>query len=83
MSEVNIVYLDLLAFDGDKILRGGALVTDPSTEPLEFRCTSAVRPTALQRILWGARLDGHVAANLIGLPLLRKISQEYGLVLQR
>jgi len=80
MTEMNIVYLDLGTFDEDRVLRGGALVTDPSTEPLEFRCTSAVRPTTLQRILWGARLDGHVAANLIGLPLLRKISQEYGLV---
>jgi len=67
-------------FDEDKVLRGGALVTDSTTEPLEFRCTSAVRPTALQRILWGARLGGHIAANLIGLPLLRKITQEYGLV---
>lgn len=80
MSDLNIVYLDLAAFDDQKVLRGGALVTDSTTEPLEFRCTDAVRPTALQQILWGARLDGHVAANIIGLPLLRKISQDYGLV---
>jgi len=80
MPEANIVYLDSGTFDEDRVLRGGALVVNSTTEPIEFRCTSAVRPTALQRILWGARLDGHVAANLIGLPLLRKITQEYGLV---
>lgn len=81
MSDVNVVYLHSAAFDENKTLRGGALVTDPTTEPLEFRCTDAVRPTTLQRILWGTRLEGHIAANLIGLPLLRKTSQDYGLVI--
>jgi len=83
MSDMHIAYLDVATFEDAKILRGGALVTDETTEPLEFRCTDAVRPTALQRVLWGTRLDGHIAANLVGLPLLRKTSQDYGLVVVR
>ncbi|MBE3068983.1 MAG: hypothetical protein IMZ66_01975, partial [Planctomycetes bacterium] len=76
----NTVYLDLGTFEDGKALRGGALVVDPSTEPLEFRCTDAVRPTNLQRVLWGKRLDGHIAVNLMAVPLLRAITQKYSLV---
>lgn len=81
MASKNLVYLDLAEFDGGQVIRGGALVVDPTTEPLEFRCTSAIRPTRLQRILWGARLGAHMAAELIGLPLLKTLQQGFGLVL--
>jgi hypothetical protein len=79
----NLLYLDTLAVDDGASLRGGALVVDDSTEPLEFRCTSVVRPTALQKILWGARLDAHIRAALIGKPLLQQTQKEYAVVLVR
>ena len=80
MPDGNIAYLDLEQFEDAKAVRGGALVVDPTTEPLEFRCTDAVRPTRLQRLLWGKRLDGHIAANLIGAPLIKSLSQKFSLV---
>lgn len=83
MPDSNVVYLDIQEFDGGKVTRGGALVVDATTKPLEFRCTDAVRPSGLQKVLWGARLEGHVATDLIGRPLLRALKQPYGVVVVR
>ena len=80
MPDVNILYVDSLEFEDGKCLRGGALVVSQTTEPLEFRCTSAVRPTNLQKILWGDSLGAHIAANLVGVPLMRAIKQKFSLV---
>ena len=83
MAEENILYLDVAEFEDGKMLRGGALVVDATTEPLEFRCTDAVRPTMLQRILWGARMDSHIAVNIVGLPLTKALSQKFAMVVVR
>lgn len=68
-DQSGLLFLDMYSFDSDT-MRGAALVTDLLTEPLEFRCTSPIRPTKLQKTLWGGRLIGHVAAQLIGKPLV-------------
>lgn len=83
MADGNILYLSFKRFEDGKALRGGALVVDSTTEPLEFRCTTAVRPTKLQRILWGARLGDHLAADLLGLPLVKALAQPFHLVVVR
>lgn len=83
MGTENLLYLDFARFEDGKALRGGALVVDPSTEPLEFRCTTAVRPTRLQRVLWGAPLEGHIAADLVARPLIQSLQQEYSLIVIR
>jgi hypothetical protein len=80
MPDGNIAYLDLEQFEDAKAVRGGVIVVDPTTEPLEFRCTDAVRPTTLQRLLWGKRLDGHLAANLLGTPLIKSLSQKFSII---
>jgi hypothetical protein len=80
MADGNILFLDIQRFEDGRILRGGVLVTDTATEPLEFRCTSGIRPSTLQKILWGARLSGHIAAHLIGKPLVQSLQQSYSLV---
>ena len=41
----------------DEAIRGGALLPDSKSEPLEFRCTERLMPTSLQQILWGDRLQ--------------------------
>lgn len=83
MPDGNIAYLDLEQFEDAKAIRGGVIVVDPTTEPLEFRCTDAVRPTTLQRLLWGKRLDGHLAANLLGTPLIKSLSQKFSIIAVR
>lgn len=73
-SSSSIAFLDFIEFnDGDEI-RGAVLVTAERTEPIEFRCTSPVIPTSLQRTLWGKRLMSHIAVHLMGRPLLNKLN---------
>ena len=70
MSKNYICFLDTNTFGSEDVIRGAALLTDSLTEPVEFRCTSEVRPTKLQKTLWGDRLVGHIATRLVGKPLL-------------
>ncbi len=77
-----LAFLDFQEFkDGSR--RGGILVTDLKTEPVEFRCTDPVSPTNLQKLLWGNRLDVHVAGILMGKPLLQSLTNKPDLVLIR
>lgn len=83
MNRTCICFLDTCAFDSGDAIRGAALLTDSLTEPLEFRCTSEVRPTKLQKTLWGDRLIGHIATRLIGKPLLDALNNAPSLVVVR
>jgi len=83
MSTTYICFLDTNTFDGGDAVRGAALLTDLLTEPVEFRCTSDVRPTKLQKTLWGERLTGHVATHLVGKPLLDALNVPPVLVVVR
>ncbi|MBP9957958.1 MAG: hypothetical protein KBF14_05845 [Synergistaceae bacterium] len=55
----------------DNYFCGAALVTDPRGIPVDFRYTEPVRPTRLERILYGGALDIYlreevILENLIG-----------------
>ena len=51
---------------------GAYLVTNSWGRPLEFRLTTAVNPSKVQQILYGATLETHVVAELIGKALIEK-----------
>jgi hypothetical protein len=53
--------------------RGGILVTDVRGKPIEFRCTSAIQPNAVQKTLYGSTLWPYMAVELMGLPLIRSV----------
>jgi hypothetical protein len=57
------------------IFRGGILVTDARGKPVEFRCTSPIHPNNVQKTLYGRTLSAHIAVTLVGLPLLRGVTQ--------
>ncbi len=59
---------------------GCILVTDSRTRPLEFSYVSPVRPTTMQRILYGRTLDEHVMVYVIGKKLLTGISRKPDMV---
>jgi hypothetical protein len=88
MSQVSepqlLAFLDVIKM-GDKSssVRGGALITDNETKPYEFRCTGPVRPTELQRILYGATLNEYIFVDLLGAPLLRAAKEKPVLVIVR
>ena len=83
MDKTYICFLDTSDFDKGDAIRGAALLTDPLTEPVEFRCTSEVRPTKLQRTLWGERLVSHIATHLVGKPLLDALGASPTLIVVR
>lgn len=60
---------------------GGLLVTNHLGRPLEFQCTSPVKPNQTQQILYGPTLVPYVLSELIGSTLLEKVAVKPHLVL--
>src|SRR2546430_8102520 len=51
--------------DGSNGYIGGALITDSTTRPIEFSYVASVRPTTMQRLLYGKTLDEFVSVDVI------------------
>jgi len=60
---------------------GGLLVTNRFGRPLEFQCTSPVKPNRSQQILYGETLVPYILSDLIGRTLLEKVSIKPHIVL--
>ena len=75
-----LAFIALSELDKD-VFRGGVLVTDAQGKPLEFRCTSAIQPTAVQKTLYGGTLPAHMAVELTARPLLAALKEKYDAVL--
>jgi hypothetical protein len=52
---------------------GGLLVTNQLGRPLEFQCTTPVKPNRTQEILYGPTLASFVCAELIGKTLFERL----------
>ena len=59
---------------------GAILVTDLQGIPQEFRCTHPVKPTTLQKPLYGDTLESYIGVNLCGIPLIESIQNKPSLV---
>lgn len=85
MSETDlfrIAFVELSVFE-DGAIRGGMLVTDEHTRPYEFRVTSAIKPTPMQKIMYGLTLKEYVYSDLIGLPLLKSAKETVSIAFVR
>jgi hypothetical protein len=82
-AERILAFLDLATFEEGTAIRGGCLVTDALTRPLEFRVSGAVRPTNLQKVLYGDTLQEYISNDLLGIPLLQSLEVKPELVLVR
>lgn len=60
---------------------GGLLVTSQNGRPLEFQCTTPVKPDRTQEILYGAMLRPWLLGELIGRTLLDRVSIKPDMVL--
>ncbi|MDV2494588.1 MAG: hypothetical protein RX316_00010 [bacterium] len=67
--------------ENEDVYQGAILITDGGCKPLEFRCTSPVRPNAVQKTLYGRTLVPHIATDLMALPLLKAIQEKPDIVL--
>jgi hypothetical protein len=78
-----IAFLDLASFEEGEAIRGGCLVTDEHTRPLEFRVSGSIRPTSLQKMLYGDTLHEYICTDLLGEPILAALEGEPDFVLVR
>ncbi|MEM9701997.1 MAG: hypothetical protein AAF907_06095 [Planctomycetota bacterium] len=60
---------------------GGLLMTDRLGRPLEFQCTTPVRPDRTQQILYGPTLVPYLLGEVIGGTLVKKAGVKPNLVL--
>ncbi|MFA5026772.1 MAG: hypothetical protein WC713_02775 [Candidatus Methylomirabilota bacterium] len=70
-EEGRIGYLAAHISADDEAFAGGLLTTDYELRPLDFRCTAAIHPTAVQRTLYGGVLRQHLFVDLLAMTLLR------------
>lgn len=59
--------------DSSKSFVGGLLITDYKSRPLHFAYVTPVRPTAMQRILYGATLNEHIQVDVIAKRLFEEL----------
>jgi len=52
------------------------LVMNNEGIPLSFKCTEAIKPTAIQRSLYGEKMELHIVTKLCVLPLIQAIKNE-------
>ena len=53
---------------------GAMLVIDALGVPKEFRCTQPIKPSPVQRALYGRGLETHIVVDLCGQPLLNALT---------
>jgi len=82
-QDVRLAFLAYVQAPDSSSGRGALLVTDEATRPLEFRCTTPIKPNSLQRMLYGKTLRSYIAADLVGVPLLGAIQEKPSVVLVR
>ena len=62
---------------------GAILITDLHGIPQEFRCTHPIKPTTIQRPLYGNTLQPYIGVKLCGIPLIESIQNKPYLVVIR
>lgn len=79
-KQLRLGFLETIEIDGRGRI-GGLLVTNHSGRPLEFQCTTPVRPNRTQEILFGESLKPWLLGELIGSTLLNRVSIKPGVVI--
>ncbi len=65
----------------DGALIGGLLVTNHFGRPLEFQCTTPVKPNRTQEVLYGPTLGPFLVGEVIGQTLVEKMNVKPDLIL--
>jgi hypothetical protein len=71
-SELILSYL-ICPQDAANAFLGAIMVTDYRARPLHFAFVSPIRPTKIQRILYGSTLEEHIKIDVIGEKLLKDL----------
>lgn len=78
ISEQNFIlgFLTLFETSAKDGYLGAILITDSYGIPQEFRCTHPVKPTTIQKPLYGDKLEPYIGTSLCGLPLIKSIQSK-------
>jgi hypothetical protein len=76
-----IAFFSLEQTRDKKGIIGAILITDDLGMPQEFRVTYPVKPTNLQKRLYGDSLDVHIGVTLCGEPLYKALNKKPELLL--
>ena len=60
---------------------GALMMTDSNGYPLEFRATTSVKPSAVQRVLYGGSLESFISIELCAKKLLKECRRSPAVVL--
>lgn len=82
MAEINslIAYLMIIQ-ELEETYLGGIMVTDPYTIPVEFKYTEPLKPTGLQKILYGKSIEKFICVDVIARKLLQGLQENPRVVL--
>jgi len=81
-EQLRLGFMATLEVDGRGHV-GGLLVTSHTGRPLEFQCTTPVKPDRTQQILYGRSLQSWLLGELIGGTLLKRVAIKPDLVVVR
>lgn len=81
MAEESLIgFIGLIATESDDGYIGAILVIDGLGVPKEFRATFPVKPTLVQKTLYGDALEAYVGVELCGKPLIQSKSHELAML---
>lgn len=72
-ENLRLGFMETMEIDGRGHI-GGLLITNHNGRPLEFQCTTPVKPNRTQEILFGETLRSWLLGELIGSTLLDRVS---------
>lgn len=79
-DQIRLGFMTAVEF-GDRSFVGGLLVTDRFGRPLEFQCTTPVKPNRTQELLYGPTLVPFILGDLLGKALFDRVSVKPSLIL--
>lgn len=79
-DQIRLGFMTAVEF-GDRNFVGGLLVTDRFGRPLEFQCTTPVKPNRTQELLYGPTLVPFILGDLLGKALFDRVSVKPTLIL--
>jgi hypothetical protein len=80
-TESLLGFLDLQKTPNQEGYLGAILITDLLGIPQEFRCTHPVKPTTIQKPLYGEALEPHIGVKLCGIPLIESVRNKPSLMI--
>jgi hypothetical protein len=81
-EKIRLGFMATMEVDGKGHV-GGLLVTSHTGRPLEFQCTTPVKPDRTQEILYGRSLKPWLLGELIGSTLLKRVAIKPDMVIVR